>query len=292
MIQEYGDRNGLNRPQSASDARADDDRRSNQPTPTHRFCHSAIFRPITPYNVWFFWVSRHRSIILAKKKNGNIFGQILRNSRKCVKTWVIENVNWSQKHLGILPSSLWNVFLKFFLQMNPIKVPMRKKKTAIKHHFIALLAREEKNNDVFFGYFFVWVPIFDPTLVQYFIQIPHIMFCCLLSAYDKWWFEQKKSPHFQEKYLVLSYLNIIHAKKIFLIFQSFSKFNLDVSPVFICFFISKCLPFCRLLTAEEISSFRCGWQDGSPPTSVRTVQRIPRQDANSDLVMNHIDQGE
>ena len=22
--------------------------------PTHRFCHSAIFRPITPYNVWFF----------------------------------------------------------------------------------------------------------------------------------------------------------------------------------------------------------------------------------------------
>ena len=35
--------------------------------PTHRFCHSAIFRPITPYNVWFFWVSRQRSIILAKK---------------------------------------------------------------------------------------------------------------------------------------------------------------------------------------------------------------------------------
>ena len=48
-------------------ARADDDRRSNRPTPTHRFCHSAIFRPITPYNVWFFWISRHRSIILAKK---------------------------------------------------------------------------------------------------------------------------------------------------------------------------------------------------------------------------------
>ena len=48
-------------------ARADDDRRSNRPTPTHRFCHSAIFCPITPYNVWFFWVSRHKSIILAKK---------------------------------------------------------------------------------------------------------------------------------------------------------------------------------------------------------------------------------
>ena len=50
------------------------------------------------------------------------------------------------------------------------------------------------------------MPIFDPTLVQYFIQIPHISFCCPLSAYDKWWFEQKKSPHFREKYLVLSYL--------------------------------------------------------------------------------------
>ena len=81
-------------------------------------------------------------------------------------------------------------------------------KTTTKHQFIALLAREEKNKDVFFGYFFVWVPIFDPTLVQYFIQIPHIIFCCPLLAYDKWWFEQKKSPHFREKYLVLSYLKL------------------------------------------------------------------------------------
>ena len=54
-------------------------------------------------------------------------------------------------------------------------------KTATKHQFIALLA----------------------TLVQYIIQIPHIFFCCPNSAYDKWWFEQKKSPHFREKYLVL-----------------------------------------------------------------------------------------
>ena len=61
-----------------------------------------------------------------------------------------------------------------------------KKKTATKYcPFIALLAREEKNKDVFFGNFFVWVPIFDPTLMQYFIQIPHIIFCFPLSAYDK-----------------------------------------------------------------------------------------------------------
>ena len=53
------------------------------------------------------------------------------------------------------------------------------------------------------------MPIFDPTPVQYSIQILHIIFCCPLSAYDKWWFEQKKSPHFREKYLVLSYLNQI-----------------------------------------------------------------------------------
>ena len=35
-------------PAAERDARAGDDRRSNRPTPTHRFCHSAIFRPITP----------------------------------------------------------------------------------------------------------------------------------------------------------------------------------------------------------------------------------------------------
>ena len=70
----------------------------------------------------------------------------------------------------------------------------------------AFSQRREKQG-CFFGYFFVWVPIFDPTLVQYFIQIPHIIFCCpSVSTYDQWWFEQKKSPHFREKYLVLSYL--------------------------------------------------------------------------------------
>ena len=84
IIQEYGDRNWSNRPQSASDARADDDGRSNRPTPTHRFCHSAIFHPITPYNVWFFWVSRHRSIILAKKMEtfSGRFWEIPGNVRK------------------------------------------------------------------------------------------------------------------------------------------------------------------------------------------------------------------
>ena len=53
----------------------------------------------------------------------------------------------------------------------------------------------------FLCYFFVWVPIFDPTLVQYFIQIPHIIFCCRLLEYDKWWFEQKNHHIFGKKYL-------------------------------------------------------------------------------------------
>ena len=46
---------------------ADVDGRSNRPTPTHRLCHSKIFHWIAPYNVWFFWVGRQRSLILAKK---------------------------------------------------------------------------------------------------------------------------------------------------------------------------------------------------------------------------------
>ena len=120
---EYGDWNWLNRLQGASDARADDNGRSNRPTPTHRFCHSAIFHPITPYNVWFFWVSRHRSIILAKKWKH--FWADFEKFQEMCETWIIENVSWSQKRLGFLPSSLWKVFLKLVLQVNPI--PIRKK---------------------------------------------------------------------------------------------------------------------------------------------------------------------
>ena len=68
----------------AQATRADNGGRSNRPTPTHRFCHSAIFHPITPYNVWFFWVSRHRSIILAKKMETFLcrFSEIPGNVRK------------------------------------------------------------------------------------------------------------------------------------------------------------------------------------------------------------------
>ena len=59
---------------------------------------------------------------------------------------------------------------------------------------------------MFFGNFFVWVPIFDPTMVQYFIQIPTQFFAALYQhmIYDD--LSKKKSPHFREKCLGLSYL--------------------------------------------------------------------------------------
>ena len=59
----------------------------NWPIPTHTFCYRAIFNPNTPCNVWFFWISRHMSLMLAKK-NQNIFGQtnlcLARVSKRCV----------------------------------------------------------------------------------------------------------------------------------------------------------------------------------------------------------------
>ena len=51
--------------------------------------------PPPPHNVRFFWVRRHGPIILPKDRN--IFGQILRNSRICVKIWAYENFNRSKK---------------------------------------------------------------------------------------------------------------------------------------------------------------------------------------------------
>ena len=59
---------------------------------------------------------------------------------------------------------------------------------------------------MFFRLFFRLSAHFRPHSSAIFHPNTHIIFCCPLSAYDKWWFEQKKSPHFREKYLVLSYL--------------------------------------------------------------------------------------
>ena len=72
------------------------------------------------------------------------------------------------------------ILLEVFLTDEP---NTNEKKTAAKLPFIALLAGEEKNKDVFSAIFFVWVPIFDPTLVQYFIQIPHNFLLPVISIW-------------------------------------------------------------------------------------------------------------
>ena len=112
-----------------------------------------------PHNVWFFWVSRHRSIILAKK-NGNIFRQILRNSRKCVKTWIIEMLidhkNTSVFFQAVSGKSSWSYSYRW------TQYQWEKKKTATRHQFIALLAREEKIKDVFSAIFSFECPFSTP----------------------------------------------------------------------------------------------------------------------------------
>ena len=115
---------------------------------------------------------------------------------------MIENVSWSQKRLGFLPSSLWKVFLKFFLPVTPIPIRTNSDKASVHRAF----SRLKRKTRMYFRRFFRLSAYFRPHSSAIFHPNTHIMFYCPLSAYDKWWFEQKKSPHFREKYLVLSYL--------------------------------------------------------------------------------------
>ena len=112
--------------------------------PTHRFCHSAIFRPITPYNVWFFWVSRHRSIILAKNMEtfSGRFWKIPGNVLKLeLLKMLIDHKNTSVFFQAVSGMSSWSFSYRC--------TQYQWEKTATKHQFIALLAREEKNKAVF-----------------------------------------------------------------------------------------------------------------------------------------------
>ena len=145
-----------------------------------------------PYNVWFFWFSRHRSIILVKNMEtfSGRFWEIPGNVLKLA--FNIENVNWSQKRLDILPSSLWKVYLKFFLQMNPI--PMRKKQLLSIRS--SRFQPEKRKTRMFFRLFFRLSAHLRPHSSAIFRPNTHIIFCCPLSAYDKWWFEQKKITTF------------------------------------------------------------------------------------------------
>ena len=181
-------------------ARADDDRRSNRPSPTHRFCHSAIFRPITPYNVWFFWDSRHRSIILAKKMEtfSGRFWKIPGNVLKLeLLKILIDHKNTSVFFPAVSGMSSWSFSYRW--------TQYQWEKNSAESVLRAFSQRREKQG-CFFGYFFRLSAHVRPhSSAIYHPNTPHNFLLPVISL----WFEQKKSPHFREKYLVLSYLNAL-----------------------------------------------------------------------------------
>ena len=88
-----------------------------------------------------------------------------------------ENLNYQRRYmitktLGILPSSLWKVFLKVFLQVNP--TPMRKpgNKASVLRAF-SLLKRKK---GCFCGDFFRLSANFRPYTGTIFHEITHIIF--------------------------------------------------------------------------------------------------------------------
>ena len=168
----------MNRPQSASDARADGDRRSNRPTPTHRFFHSAIFRPITPCTVWFFWISRHRSIILAKNMEtfSGRFWEIPGNVLKLeLLKMSIDHKNTSVFFQAVSGMSSWSFSYRW--------TQYQWEKTATKHQFIALLGREEKNKDVFSAIFSFECPFSTLLLCNISSKYPHNFFLPVISIW-------------------------------------------------------------------------------------------------------------
>ena len=141
----------------ATRARTTTDVQIGLPRPTD-FATVQYFIQLPPFNVWFFSVSRHRSIILAKK--WKLFGQILRNSRKCVKLeslkMLIDHKHASVFFPAVSEKSSWSFSFRW--------TENQWEKTASEHPFIALLAREEKNKDVFSAIFSFECPFSTPLL--------------------------------------------------------------------------------------------------------------------------------
>ena len=54
---------------------------------------------------------------------------------------------------------------------------------------------QKRKTRMFFRQFFWLSANFQPHSGAIFHTNTHIIFCCPLSAYDKWWFEQKKKKH-------------------------------------------------------------------------------------------------
>ena len=125
------------------------------------------------------------------------FWEIPGNVRKLElsKTLVDHKTPWFSTKQSL--ESLPEVFLTGEPNIN-------KKKTATKHQFIALLAVEEKNKDVFSAIFSFECQF---STLLYFIQIPTYFFFAARYQHmiNDDLSKKKKSPHFWEKSFVLSY---------------------------------------------------------------------------------------
>ena len=120
-------------------------------------CNISSNYPIKHYYVWFFWVSRHKSIILVKKMEtfSGRFWEIPGNVLKLeLLKRLIYHINASVFFQAVSGKSSWS-----FVTDEP---NTNEKKTATGHPFIALLAREEKNKDVFSSIFSFECPFSTP----------------------------------------------------------------------------------------------------------------------------------
>ena len=164
--------------------------------------------PLIPYNVWFFWVSRHRSIILAKKMEtfSGRFWEIPGNVRKLeLSKTLVDHKNALVFYQVVSGKSSWSFFFT--------GEPNTNKENSDKASVHCAFSRLKRKTRLFFRRFFRLSANFRPHSCAIFHPNTHIIFFCPLSAYDEWWFEQKKSPHFRENYLVLSYLNCQRYKR-------------------------------------------------------------------------------
>ena len=178
------DRTGLRA--QAMRARTTTDVQIGLPRPIE-FATVQYFIPLPRIMFGFFWVSRHRSIILAKKwthfrADFEKFQEICENWNYW-KRWLIT------KRLGFSSKQSLESHPEVFLTVNPI--PIRKQKTATNHHFIVLLAFWKEKQGRFFRRFFRLSANFRPYSSAIFHPNTHINVFCPLSAYDKWWCEQK-----------------------------------------------------------------------------------------------------
>ena len=114
-----------------------------------------------------------------------------------MKIWIIEKLIKRKTPWFSTKESLGNL-REVFLTGEPNTKKKNSYQTSVHHAFSHRPTFGGRKKDAFSAIFFSLSAHFDPTLVQHFIQKPHmIFFAC------KWWLDQKKS-HFREKDFGLS----------------------------------------------------------------------------------------